>query len=144
MRLLIICPLLFISCQIQSEKQTPAGKLGTAGELPADFIEFYQRFHDDSVYQLEHIQFPLSGLPANADTMETSAGTFKWKQSNWKIHKPIDSTLTGYVKSFRKFDDGVIIEIITQRQVGIGMERRFVKMDGNWQLIYYAGMNYLL
>ena len=111
--------------------------------LPEDFIAFYQQFHDDSSYQMAHIMFPLAGVPANVDTLSTDAKKFRWQLADWKIHRPFDQSLTGYTKSYSKFEEGIVIETIAQKQVGVGMERRFAKVDEEWMLIYYAGMNYL-
>lgn len=36
----------------------------TDARLPADFVEFYRRFHSDSLYQIEHINWPLAGKQA--------------------------------------------------------------------------------
>ena len=37
----------------------------TASRLPEDFVAFYERFLQDSLYQMEHINFPLEGIPDN-------------------------------------------------------------------------------
>ncbi len=127
------------SCQSKiAEKEDP-----TVGEeLPEDFMVFYQKFHDDSTFQMHHIIFPLSGIPPNRDTVE-NARDFKWMKDTWVLHRPFDGALSGYERSFSKFEEGVIIENIIQKQVDVGMERRFAKIDGEWHLIYYAAMNQL-
>ncbi len=141
--------LLAVACQSTSSRSSDvdvsATDLGTTDspELPPDFINFYQQFHDDSSFQIAHIMFPLAGIPANADTLSSNLKEFKWQLEDWKIHRPFDQSLTGYTKEYSKFEDGIVIETIAQKQVGVGMERRFAKIDTEWMLIYYAGMNYL-
>lgn len=107
--------------------------------IPADFEDFYERFHSDTNYQMAHIVFPLSGLPANADTLQ--AQDFKWQKDSWKWHRAMDETLSGYERSWQVISDEMISETIVQTSVGIGMTRRFAKVGGEWNLIYYAGMN---
>jgi len=109
-------------------------------EIPADFQAFYDQFHTDTVFQIAHIVFPLSGLPANADTLSSAEG-WKWQKADWKWHKPIDPTLVGYKRSWQIIGNDMVEETIVQQASGYGLLRRFGRMDGGWMLIYYAGMN---
>jgi len=109
-------------------------------EIPEDFQAFYDAFHSDTAYQIDHIAFPLSGLPANADTLSEPEG-WKWQREDWKWHKPIDPTLTGYERRWEIIGSDLVDETIIQQASGYGLRRRFGKMDGGWMLIYYAGMN---
>ena len=137
---IILFLLLCVGCQSSNDgERAQLEEKPSLEELPIDFIQFYQRFHDDSLFQVARIQFPLSGLPSN--DVEISAGTdFKWERKSWRMHKPMDPKLSGYQKTFSKFEDGVIIENISHNQVDVAMERRFAKLGGQWTLIYYAAM----
>jgi hypothetical protein len=53
-----------------------------------DFMVFYERFHSDSLFQLEHITFPLQGLPSDLSSTKTS--NFRWEQENWEMHQPLN------------------------------------------------------
>lgn len=106
----------------------------------ADFEIFYQQFHADSLYQMQHIAFPLAGLPANADTLG-NATTYFWQKENWVLHRNLTDRLSGYERKREKFGSDIIVETIVQKDSDIGMMRRFVKMDDEWMLIYYAAMN---
>ena len=105
-----------------------------------DFEAFYQRFHADSLFQMEHIAFPLAGLPTHADSLEDGKSFF-WQEDNWVLHRAFDNSLTGYERSRKRFESDIIVETIVQKDTDIGMIRRFVKMDDEWMLIYYAAMN---
>lgn len=132
--------LMFASCQQQkTEGAVMAPTIEEEPVIPADFRAFYDKFHTDTNYQKEHITFPLSGLPANADTL--SYNDFRWNAENWKWHRNIDPSLTGYDREWQMVTDEMVIETIIQQTSRIGMERRFAKMDNGWMLIYYAGMN---
>ena len=115
---------------------------GTNAIVPDDFETFYQRFHTDSLYQMEHISFPLAGLPAHADSLE-DVRSFFWQKDAWVLHRAYDERLTGFERNRRKFGPDIIVETIVQKDTDIGMMRRFAKMDDEWMLIYYAAMNQL-
>ena len=51
---------------------------GQVQGLPDDFVAFYEKFHADSAYQMAHIQFPLEGYPAQADSSVLAKGDFRW------------------------------------------------------------------
>ncbi len=103
-----------------------------------DFMVFYDQFHSDSLFQLEHITFPLQGLPS--DLSSTKASNFRWEQESWEMHQPID--LSGeFERQFQAMDDEFIIEYIVHKTESYGMERRFAKLSDEWFLIYYAALN---
>ena len=59
-----------------------------AVELPQDFLDFYEEFHADTLFQLNHISFPLSGKPASGQ-FSIDLTDFKWTREGWRIHKRI-------------------------------------------------------
>ena len=68
--LLVVVVFMIIACKpanLDTRTTEPAEDI-SAVEIPQDFRIFYDRFHSDTSFQLEHIVIPLSGLPANADT----------------------------------------------------------------------------
>ena len=140
--LLVVVVFMVIACKpanLDTKAGEPAEDISEV-EIPEDFRDFYARFHADTSFQLEHIVFPLSGLPANADTL--SPGTkYQWQKEGWRWHRPIDPTLTGFEREWQMLTQDLIVETISQRSAGFGMMRRFAKMDNGWMLIYYAGMN---
>ena len=109
------------------------------GNLPVDFTQFYMQFHIDSTYQIEHIIFPLTGLPPNADSIQMSK-TYQWEAENWRMHRPFKAA-SGYDQEYISIDDKTITEYIIDPQTGFGMERRFSKLKNKWYLIYYSAMN---
>jgi len=115
----------------------------TNEEMPTGFLAFYQRFHDDSLYQLEHIIFPLQGIPAEADSATIVDGRFRWQKEDWIMHHPIEDSRTQFSRNFKKINDEIVIENITVGGGQYGMQRRFSKSGEDWYLIYYAGMNRL-
>jgi len=138
--LLLFC---FSSCK---QKQNQQGHSNTVfddeSSVPADFMDFYMKFHQDSSYQVNHIQFPLDGLPSMAlELPQDSINNFSWHAADWKIHKPFMGDENEYLKEFRVISKNLISEFIIEKQMGYTMERRFSKLGGNWYLIYYMDMN---
>lgn len=95
-------------------------------EIPEDFLAFYTKFHQDSVYQINHVVFPLSQKPDGG----------KWEKSEWVLHKPINAQPGDYIMDYANFA-GIIRESIRDSLGVFRMERRFSKMNDEWNLIYY-------
>lgn len=136
---------LLFSCGGKTNTQTYENSVFDAeNSVPMDFMDFYMKFHQDSMYQLKHIQFPLKGMPAMAiDLTQDSINNFYWQEEEWKVHRPFLGNEEEYLKEFRKISDNLISEFIIEKQMGYGMERRFAKLGGRWRLIYYMDMNKL-
>ena len=136
---------LFFMVWMRKEKNqittTPNDTTELVQTLPKDFNEFYQKFHQDSLYQMAHITFPLEGIPIQADSSTIVSGNFRFQKSDWRMHRDFDSSLGEFHKSISKITDGLIIEQITHDNGQFGMQRRFAKIGNEWNLIYYAAMN---
>ena len=119
-------------------------ELGETDEgMPPGFLAFYQRFHNDSLYQLEHVIFPLQGIPSDADSSTIVDDNFRWQKEDWIMHHPIEDAGTEFSRSFKKISDELVIENIRVAGGQYGMQRRFSKSGDDWYLIYYAGVNRL-
>lgn len=138
MRTLFILMLILLGTACQDRSST---KLGLGPEL-ADFQEFYEQFHQDSLYQVQHITFPLQGIPDNAaNNPNYQEGSFRWESSSWKMNKPIDLDEHGFSRKLQAVGDNMIIETLMHSSGQYGLQRRFAKMEEEWMLIYYAGLN---
>lgn len=128
----------------ENSSQTITAPTATVDEieegLPADFEAFYLKFHQDSMYQIEHVIFPLRGIPGNADSTMLVSGNYYWEKNDWRMHQPIDPKGGKFIRDFLPLGKDLITEEIYTPD-GFGMQRRFMKTEGNWFLIYYAGMN---
>jgi hypothetical protein len=107
----------------------------------SEFNQFYDKFMQDSLFQVQHIQFPMEGLPDNAAGYERDLPDFRWTAENWRMHRPIDFQKSKFVQNFETLGDELIIENISDRDSGYGMMRRWAKIGGEWSLIYYVGIN---
>ncbi len=96
-------------------------------EIPETFPPFYEAFHTDSLYQVTHIQWPLSQQSDGAP----------WTLSEWELHKPFDNSSGEFTRDLDNFA-GMITETIRHKQGYFYLIRRFAEMDGEWRLIYYT------
>jgi hypothetical protein len=111
------------------------------GELPPDFVRFYERFHTDSAFQMAHVQFPLKGLPDYAHEAAIDPDRFYWHEEDWVVHRPMEASASDFRKEFTLLSDNMIVERTLHVQKPLFTERRFVKLDKDWKLVYYAGIN---
>ncbi|MEM8523282.1 MAG: hypothetical protein AAGG68_01500 [Bacteroidota bacterium] len=127
---------IFVSCGNENKEQVVEATTPDAN----DFEAFYNRFHSDSVYQIEHILFPLQGLPTNADTTILRNRDFYYQKEGWVVQNRLPEN-SDFRSEIAAIDSALVIERILHQSGQYAMERRFAKMDGEWMLIYYAGVN---
>ena len=145
MRLLsvFLFALLFLySCKNKpSTASTPeeTAALPANAELPADFAAFYQRFHEDSAYQMAHIAWPLQGdVGEQIDSTHSRPKANTWTPETWRMMR-LNFSPKDYLIETEMLSEGFVIERIRARSVSFGLERRFAKQpDGEWELIFYS------
>ena len=133
--------LLFFACKNQPAENTSTDTPNN--ELPEGFSAFYQQFHHDSAFQMNHIIFPLEGIPNNADQETIQADTFRWQKETWSLMRPVDYQMSEYQRDFIPLTDELVMERIIHKGGQFGMVRRFAIISDEWHLIYYAGVNRL-
>jgi len=128
--------LVLFSCGNQIEEQV----VEETSPNVDDFEAFYDKFHSDSIYQKAHVLFPLQGLPTNADTTILKQGNFYYQEEDWITQNRLPAN-SDFQSTILPIDSALVIERILHQSGQYAMERRFAKMDGEWMLIYYAGVN---
>ena len=125
-----------ISCKnkVETEKDENIAMYETK-----EFKDFYERFGKDSVYQMQHIVFPLEGIRSMQDSLDIPDPDFKWQEDKWKIHGIFDDMNGSFIREFLSMK-GIVIEKITDQSGTFTMERRFAKLSSGWNLIYYREM----
>lgn len=124
-QLLFLFLLFFSSCKEKSSSANQAILDPSVVEIPEDFPIFYNTFHIDPEFQLNHIVFPLAG----------KSETEKWTLEEWDIHQPFPDD-GAFKRDYENFA-GIITETIIDDKGMFYFIRRFSKMEGEWQLIYY-------
>lgn len=131
------------ACQNQdtgTQTAAPSEATATEEEL-AGFRQFYQKFHQDSLYQVDHVIFPLEGLPDNADSLAFVEDNFHWEREDWQMHRPFDFEFSDFIRQLEPIGGNIVVERIIHKTGQMGMVRRFSRLGDDWYLIYYAGMN---
>jgi len=136
--LALLIALLSVGCQSPT---TPLED--QMSELPQDFLDFFERFHKDSAFQMESIQFPLEGKKIEPDSTVDEANDGLWYPEKWVMHKPYKDEEGYFDREYEAFSSHLIVEYIRLKGGKIGMERRFAKLGDQWKLIYYASLNIL-
>ncbi|PHI21054.1 hypothetical protein CEQ90_05075 [Lewinellaceae bacterium SD302] len=131
--------MLFSCNPADKEQETPMAEPDVPNSLPEDFRNFYQQFHADSLYQIEHIQWPLSGMP---DRAIQEGESFAFTKDNWKMQRPVLAS-SGYRSQFTMLTEDLVVEEIINPSDGTGLLRRFLKDGEQWTLIYYQGVRKL-
>lgn len=128
---------LLVSCK--SDKNAAKISVQEQVEIAEDFLKFYEDFHTDTVFQMNHIMFPLAGQPNEVGDGFTLEGPFTWEKEYWVLHRPFDDMGGTFERGFDEFS-GIITEIIKSRDGQFSMIRRFSKINNEWMLIYYKEM----
>ena len=107
-----------------------------------NFDSFYQKFHEDSAFQISRILFPIKGVKfdvMNYNPLDSNKIVeFIWTKENWDIHKKItDST----IKIETVKTDTVVKQHIYIENSGFQVERDFKLMSNKWYLFYYSYRN---
>ena len=130
---LLIALLSFVSLLACRESGTASAKTDNSG-LPADFEAFYELFHGDSAFQVEHVAWPLDGnIRVNDEGERFDA---RWTQADWELHQPLDLGDT-YLRELDVSDPEMVVERIKTTNGAYLIERRFAKLGSTWMLIYY-------
>ncbi len=103
--------------------------------LPNDFHTFYNQYHTDSLFQMERTVFPLKGLAKSTDSTKI-AEEIMWQKNNWILHRPYDSQNGTFERTFTNIE-GIISEKISANNGFFTLEKRYVKLSGEWHLIFY-------
>lgn len=135
--------ILLSSCQNNESrnKNLENHKKNSFESLPADFRNFYSQFHEDSIFQINHIFFPLEGLPNHADPAFIGGEKFFWSADQWIFQKSGFQEDRTFESNYLNLDDVLIEEKIKDINTDLILIRRFAKTGDGWRLIYYAGMN---
>jgi len=133
---IIITTLFFAGCK--EKKNELSQKKTEVTELPKSFVEFLDTFHTDSIYQMNHIAFPLEGMVRAPGENVDSMIPYKWRKYKWQLHHKFNNYDSIFTRRFIVIDDNTIIEKTTGVNGLFRMERRFAKMNDGWNLIYYS------
>jgi hypothetical protein len=136
---IVFCLLIIWACGNKKSENKNATKDLFSTDLPLDFVAFYKSFHEDSVFQIKHIVFPLEGAYAISEEGDIVSDTFRWQKEDWKIMHTPDMMDGTFVAEFTNMN-GIVTETIMDKNHSFSMVRRFAKLSDEWNLIYYKEM----
>lgn len=138
----ILLAIATVSCTFKNNesKRTDDSIPGTqiqkneALNLPTDFDSFYSKFVEDSIYQVEHLIFPLekgSGI-AFCDSL------VKIDRLNWQIFKDDIRVYNSVLDSLvvKKIENYIHL-IKLRKELGVIYELKFRKKGNAWYLVFY-------
>jgi hypothetical protein len=126
----LILFIVFQACKSDTSQVDPPEASLFKEEIPQDFLGFYDRFHSNIDYQMNHIIFPLQ---------EKSDSTL-WQKDEWLMHKPFDTQDGEFSRSYTHLN-GIVVEVIQDQNGLFKVERRFSKSRDGYDLIYYKITN---
>lgn len=144
--LLLLVGVTIVACRPKSGSVSgsEAISLTLPSELPADFAVFYQKFHQDSLYQVAHIVWPLQGQTGvQVDSTHSEKRPTQWQKETWRMHRAVDFSDGDFIQEWTPMSETLLIERIRTKGANYALERRFAKSGAEWELIYYADMQEL-
>lgn len=130
------------ACQHRPTPASDAAALVSSGQMPPqEFLDFYEKFHRDSLFQMAHVQWPLAGevSPSVIDSVGTKKEQRLWQQENWRMHRPIELSGANFKREWQLLGEVMVIERIRESTTGMFLERRFAKStEGEWELVFYS------
>lgn len=118
----------------QQQKQASSDEM----KCNEDFDGFYQKFHSDSVFQMERIDFPLKGVYRTGDENPDEVNNdFRWNKESWKMQKPFEVDKTIYREELNRSDTLVVHRIYIENS-GFSIERKFKLIKCKWVLVFYS------
>ena len=99
-----------------------------------DFTDFRHNFYADSLFQVNHIVFPLKGI--DSDRMEIDDTVYVWQQKeDWQFIN--DMTKYGDVITDISKNDSIVTELSHLDYGGLWFLTQFKKINNDWFLIRF-------
>lgn len=130
--------ILLISCNQKNSSEVVESDLPESEvtiSFPDGFIDYYDRFHTDSSFQMNHIVFPLRSKTVTIDSTGTESSEMVYTAENWKMHKPFQND-DSYTRTHQVIGN-MVIEKIQDNMGLLEIERRWGVIDSTWNLIFY-------
>lgn len=134
--LLTILSISSISIHCDKSKKTSPKTIISKEVTIENFDQFYDKFHNDSIFQMSRIKFPLEGHQLSSD------GEINWSKANWttlktKIH---DIDTTEYKIDYKKTDKSFYQKFWVENS-GFWSEYKFKVINKKWYLVYAVEQN---
>lgn len=131
--------LLFLASCMNSTKETKPKNIVIESnniesqEKKCNFSDFVKMFTMDSVFQKEHVKFPLEIVLYGTDPDDSDSVSYV-KESDWYFVTLNDSVIDG-IKFMHQIDTANTTVTKVGYDTGIKIEYRFNKLGLQWQLV---------
>lgn len=131
--------LLFLASCMNSTKETKTKNIVIENnniesrEKKCNFSDFVKMFTMDSVFQKEHVKFPLEIVLYGTDPDDSDSISYV-KESDWYFVTLNDSVIDG-IKFMHQIDTANTTVTKVGYDTGIKIEYRFNKLGLQWQLV---------
>lgn len=98
-----------------------------------DFLAFHKKFYEDSIFQLQRIEFPLLKVMEKENTEQ-----LYWTAENWQLIKALDPNDADVERQFSDMTNVMSEVIIYQKQFRINLMYSLVGQK--WLLTSYSGI----
>jgi hypothetical protein len=128
--LIFVAVLTLLSCENKNSTDTTK-------DTVESFESFNIKFHNDSLFQISRIRFPLEGKQVDAFEERD------WTLKNWVMLKvPVtDKVDTTEYKHTLKKTGAKVEELYWVDESGFSVERHFELEDSKWYLTYFNDVN---
>lgn len=106
-----------------------------------NFVEFYDKFMTDSLFQISRVIFPLEGKPKFMEDTATFKEDYFYTLDGWAMHRKIDFKNLPRWKAEWYDYDFIVKEIADNYMDNMFIERRYRCDGGKWFLVYYSDLN---
>jgi hypothetical protein len=127
--------ILFLLLNCKSSHKSASKSIDSKASVE-DFNGFYDKFHNDSVFQLSRIVFPLKGIKINA------VDENEWNKDNWPLMKTriYDIDTTQFKVEYKKTENA-FTQQFWLKDSAFSSEYRFELIGNKWFLVYAMDSN---
>lgn len=132
MKILIITStiILLIFTLSSCDKPHEQEKINDKNSTVENFESFYEKFHNDSLFQLSRLNFPLKGGPVGGDINE------EWTKGNWRmLRTKIYEVDTSQYKVSNVKQDNSFTEKVWLEDSGFSFEYKYELIGKKWFLV---------
>ena len=127
------------SCKNLNQKSSENTRENTTEN--ADFTDFYEKFHSDSLFQVEHIAWPLNGMRAVEIDSQSVMQKYTWQPEEWTMHRLAILNNGDYEQELTWMDNDFVSERVRLKNSSFGLERHFSRFNNSWELVFYSEMH---
>ena len=110
-------------------------KKSNVSDKSESFSDFYQKFTNDSLFQLDRVEFPVRGRYMDNDLAGTTeSDSTIWTRQNWTIIHAIKQEDLSSLKISKNISDSLVIIKTEGIDFNFTFEETYKRKNGKWYL----------